>query len=283
MQNKEFSWFLGWLFTDGSIVNPSYRFKGDESHISFCLQYSDNEVLHKIKNILQTKAKVRLYPNYKSPQCQINIYDRKDIIFQYYNIKNEYPSDVLDRHYIRGAFDGDGTLYYRENRNSFSIKLYNTNIEMLEKISKILSNKLFIDYKAPKCYRTDSPVYLLEWEGKIARYIAWYLYHGDIENCVLERKYNYYKKYILFNQQPESKAEELFIALGYQGQYFINRKNNGIVIHMNCKSKDSLIWSKRLQNIIKNSTPIPISKGQTKYYALYIPTTNMQDIEINIS
>ena len=159
-------------------------------------------------------------------------------------------------------------IYYRESRDKLTITIKSESEQLLLILSKYLSDILHIDFKIPKNNT-------LQWTGKIAKLLAWYIFK-DSSN-------KYYKKYILFDQQPESKVEELFIALGYQGQYFINRKNNGIVIHMNCKPKDSLIWSKRLQNIIKNSTPIPISKGQTKYYALYIPTTNMQDIEINIS
>ena len=72
---KDFAWFLGWLFTDGHIPR-----KGSSGYItgllSFNCQYLDTEVLYKIKNILDSSANVREYPNYKSPQSQLRIYNK---------------------------------------------------------------------------------------------------------------------------------------------------------------------------------------------------------------
>lgn len=162
-------------------------------------------------------------------------------------------------------------IYYRESRDDLIIQLRNKSDKDLTLLSKFISDILNIKFIVPKWnnkYNTN----IVKYSGKTAKLVAWYIFKNTCNK--------YYKQYVLFNQKPESTVEELFIALGNKGKYFINRKNNGIVIHMMTDSKNSLIWSKRLSNIIENSTPIPINKGKIKYYALYIPTINMQDIKL---
>ena len=125
--NKEFAWFLGWLLTDGSITRPTYRGKGDESHIQFCLHVCDEEVLYKIKTVLQTRANVKTYPTYQSQQCKLRVYDRKDIVNDYADIKKHIPKDIegYERHFIRGLVEGDGCLHYRESRKTIRINFLN--------------------------------------------------------------------------------------------------------------------------------------------------------------
>lgn len=162
-------------------------------------------------------------------------------------------------------------IYYRELRDDLIIQFRDKSDKTLILLSQFISDNLNIDFKIPKWhkkYKTN----ILQWSGKTAKLLAWYIFKKSGNK--------YYKQYVLFNQIPESEAEELFIALGNKGKYLINRKNNGIVIHMNCDSENSLIWSKRLSKIIENSHPIPINKGKIKYYSLYIPTINMQDIKL---
>lgn len=278
--NKEFSWFLGMLATDGSIVRPSYRKKGDESHILFCMQCKDNEVLYKIKNILNTRSKVRLYPEYKSPQCQISIYDRKDIVDKYSDIKITVPSGVMPRHYIRGLVDGDGCLNYRFDRRQFRINIVNENYDILLYASKEISLALSCDLKTPKWKQQDN-LYMIEWEGKIARLISWWLYHGDIQSCVLKRKLDYYTEFVLCDIKSLGRPDEVLMAIGDRGQYLINKHGDGVLVSMNTDSKNSLTWSKRMSKIIKRSTPVPVNSGKIKYYSLYIPIIDMRSIELD--
>ena len=278
--DKNFSWFLGMLTTDGSIIRPSYRNKGDESHLSFCMKHNDNEVLYKIKNILGTCASVKLYPNYVSPQCQINIYDRKDIVEKYLDIKNVVPPDIIPRHYIRGLVDGDGCLNYRFDRRSFRINIVNQSYNILKYASDKISSILFLDNKLPKWKKQDN-LYIIEWEGKVARLISWWLYHGDIQQCVLRRKLNYYIDFVLCGKENLGCPDEVLMAIGDRGQYLINKRSNGILISMNTDSVNSLIWAKRMSKIIKRSTPIPVNKGKIKYYSLYIPVIDTRSIEID--
>lgn len=262
--NKEFAWFLGFLCSDGCIVRPTYRKKGDERRISFCLHYKDREVLYKIKSILGTKASVRTYPDYKSPSAFITIYDREDILEKYGDIKIKVPDDILgfERHFIRGLIDGDGCLHYRKDRNSFRINIINQERSIIEWTSKALHEQLLIPLKEPK-YKAKDHLYIVEWEGKVARFIAWYLYHGEIDGCVLDRKRAYYRESLQIEENMDYE-EELFKA--------VNIKRIGKNLSMGVQHSLTLDWCKSIQRVLPYpTTPIPVNKGQRKYYELYIP------------
>lgn len=262
--NKDFAWFLGTLLSDGSLTTPTYRKKGDESFIQYCIHIKDKEMLYKIKNIINTRANILEYPEYKSPQCKINVYDRKDIMKEYSDIKTVVPNSIKDyeRHFIRGIVDGDGNLYYRANRNSFSFSVINEHKNIIEWISKTLSENLMIPYKEPRHIPHDH-IYEYRVEGNIAKLIAWWLYHGDIEDCRLERKYDYYNKYVL-NNLCLYGDEELLKAVNAS---YINDNH----ITTNVQSYKTLEWCHRLQGLLSfRTTPVFHNKGKTKYYQLYI-------------
>lgn len=263
--DKNFSWFLGTLLSDGSITKPTYRKKGDETHIQYCIHIKDVEMLHKIKTILKTEANIKEYPNYKSPQCKIRIYDRKDITKKYASIKEEIPEDIkgFERHFIRGIVDGDGCMNYRKNRDSFRINIINEKENIVDWCSKTISYELKIKYKKPKFKEKDN-IYIIEYEGRIANLISWWLYHGNIQNCCLERKYKYYKKYILNNEDVHGD-DELLTAVKAKKADFKN-------ISPNINASKTLEWCHMLQKQLSfNTIPVFHNKGKTKYYELYIP------------
>ena len=265
--NKELAWVLGFLLSDGCIQRPSYRKKGDERHIDFTLHIKDAEVLEKIKKILNTNAVVHKYADYASPQAKIRIYDRMDLVEKYGDIKQKVPEDIegYERHFMRGLVDGDGCLHYRKNRKSFRINIINEVCEIVEWFSSTLSKLIGIPLKEPR-YKESDHLWIVEWEGKVARYIAWYLYHGDIEHCVLKRKHDYYKEHVLGNQQPNSYLDELLKALDLQ---IINKR-----ISMKTRWGTTLDWCKMLQYVIHEPcTPVPVNKGKRKYYELYLPNS----------
>lgn len=273
--NKQFAWFLGFLASDGSIICPTYRNKGDERHIGFTIHHKDKNALNLVKKITSTNANVREYPNYKSPQAQINIYDRMDIIEKYKNIKNEIPENIkgFERHYLRGLVDGDGCLHYRQNRKTLSVIFVNEKYEIVDGFTTILSNLLGIEKKEPNFVPKDN-LYRVSWEGKIARLIAWYLYHGDIDDCVLQRKLDYFNEYV--NKGIGLDGFIKTINLDIKQQHILPKTS----------SADSLYWCKILQKCLKtffniNTTPIPVNKGTKKYYELYVSIANMQGLRIN--
>lgn len=262
---KEFAWFLGFLLTDGCINKPAYRSKGDETHIEFCIHIKDEEILHKIKNILGTRAAVKTYPNYASPQAKLCIYDRKDVVYDYHNIKTVIPESIkgYERHFIRGLIDGDGCLYKRKNRNEFIIDFIDEYQNIVEWVNSAIASILHIN-KKKIVYRDYDHIYTLRYSSKEARLIAWWLYHGDIQHCCLQRKYDYYKHYVLDDKKFDDSDAELLYAI--QGAKMLN------MIVPNVMASKTLYWCHILQNVLSvKCNPICTNKGKTKYYYLYLP------------
>ena len=268
--NKEFAWFLGYLLSDGSIVRPKYRSKGDETHLSFTCKFDDTEVLHKVKNILQTKAVVHNYPSYKSPHSKLRVYDRKDIVERYPDIKTHIPDDIsgFERHFIRGLFDGDGCLYHRVSRDSFVMNFVDENQNITQWVADIIAKALLLPKKDAR-YRPKDHLWEIAWEGNTARLIAWWLYHGDINHCVLDRKLKKYQECVLNCLISENENINILRA----AKAFIDENNE---IAFKVPSLQTLDWAKRLQNVLSfNTIPVFHNKGRRKYYHLYVPDKSL--------
>lgn len=256
---------MGLLLSDGCINKPKYRKKGDETHLEFICKYSDREVLYKIKDILHTKAKVHDYPDYKSPQSKIRIYDRKDIIERYYDIKTIIPEDIegYERHFIRGLIDGDGCLYYREKRKSFLIIFVDEYEHIVRWVADTICDALMLPKKNIRHIEKDH-IYEIRWEGTIAQLIAYWLYHGDVEHCSLQRKLQ--KMYdCILNGNKSLTIDQGYI---YAAKAYLD--NNEIAFPTNAIR--TLDWCHRLQKLLSfNTVPVFHNKGKRKYYRLYIP------------
>ena len=264
--DKEKAWLLGYLLSDGSIISPKYRSKGDETHLSFICMLSDREILDKVKKITKTKAKVHEYPNYKSPHAKLRIYDRRDIIDNYSDIKTRVPEEDIkgyERHFIRGLIDGDGTLSVRKNRKTFRIGFIDQYEQIVEWVTNFLVDKLGLPEKRYR-YVPQSHVWEVMWEGTIAKLISWYLYHGDIEECCLKRKHEKYKESVLNGEEFENIYDEMMFSInaGVQDNW----------IKFQQKSSNTLKWCHMLQKILPyKTTPVFKNPGSRKYYNLYIP------------
>lgn len=269
--DKRFAWFLGYLATDGHL--------GEYQSISFCIHQKDTEGLDKIKDILHTQNEVKL-AHYKNqcPTARLQISDRKDIPKEYWDIKLLPPKEKIkgfERHYIRGLVDGDGCINYRPERNSFRVSLINESFEILDWVAWWYHKELGTPPKTPIMHKDN--IFDLRYEGKIGKLIAWYLYNGNIQDCCLQRKLDYYKQYFLSKKQISNGLEEFIIALN------LEFKEDRLL--MNTFSEDTLRWchiiQKQFDKLGIKSTPIPAqgyfksgrgSRGKTKeYYQLYVP------------
>ena len=194
---------------------------------------------------------------------------------KYTKIKSEVPIEDIkgfERHFIRGLFDGDGTLSTRKNRGTFRIGFIDEKENITQWVSDTITSTLKLDYK--KCrWVPQNNVYEVLWEGNIANLIAFWLYHGDIENCCLRRKLEKYKSDVLNNKTFDSLDEEML----YAAKAYMNQENE---IAFNVPGLQTLKWCHRVQNLLSyNTTPVFHNKGRRKYYHLHIPqkiVTNTQ-------
>lgn len=268
--NSEKAWVLGYLLSDGCINRPTYRKKGDETHLTFICKYSDREILTKVKRILKTRSIIHDYPNYTSPQSKIEIYDRKDIIEKYNDIKERIPEKSIvgyERDFIRGLIDGDGTLSYRVNRKIFRIGYINEHKHIVQWVADTISKALLVPQRTAR-WVPQNNIWEILWEGNVARLIAYWLYHGNTSSCCLERKR---KKYVDIVLNGISLTDNIDLIRAVKGT--LDEKGE---IAFRLPSTQSLVWCKRVQSLLSfNTVPLFHNKGRKKYYKLYIPDKNL--------
>lgn len=121
------AYYLGLMLTDGNV--HKIKRNTEQYRIQIALQSQDRDILERFKKELHSSNKIIHYQKDKRDECIFGIqsvkmaYDlskqgitpNKTFIAELnYNI----PPDLF-RHYIRGIFDGDGTVYYSNEHLHF--------------------------------------------------------------------------------------------------------------------------------------------------------------------
>lgn len=149
-QNSNMAWLLGFIASDGSI-------RKDENEIKIGLAITDKEILEKIKKELELETEVKEYINSKGYECcklqwtceqhkkdlaTYNIVPAKTFILKPpYKLDKKYYID-----YIRGYFDGDGSVNYIASNNSLRWQICSATKEILE----FILNYFEEEYNIPK-------------------------------------------------------------------------------------------------------------------------------------
>lgn len=183
--NDEYkSYWLGFIMADGSVGNYYNNFR-----LAIHLKRSDTDHLKKFHQHIDSKLNVREY-NYGCYSCHtsnklcndlINLgcIPNKTFVAAYPNIPAE-----LDRHFIRGYLDGDGTIYHNLKTNNWKIQFLGTEQMLLS-----IQEKLGVQLKMQKPRKT----YIFSIGGnKQVKKILEYLY-GD-SYVYLDRKHLKYKE-----------------------------------------------------------------------------------------
>ena len=153
IDTQEKAYFLGLLYADGCVHKRSNR---RSYEISLSLLESDGYLIYKFREELESKHKVRTsYSVNRRPQCSIaisSLYFGEQLI-EHGMLTNktwylEFP-DFLDRflkpHFVRGFFDGDGSIYKRNNRDLFSVVIV-SNKGFLDGLKKYLDDNDIITF-----------------------------------------------------------------------------------------------------------------------------------------
>lgn len=140
IDTEEKAYFLGFIMADGSIQKVKKSKNGFSYVISIEIKVSDKYILEKFKNAIRSNLEVK---EFKSERSQDGWKPKHNAYFRVFSQKmfmdlnklevhpnKTFVADKLPklskemmRHYIRGFFDGDGTVYvsksYREPRPIF--------------------------------------------------------------------------------------------------------------------------------------------------------------------
>ena len=116
-QNK--AYVLGWMFSDGNVM--------DNGLVRLSIHYNDIEILQKIKDVMKYKGELHRNRNMiclnisrkKIAKDLINLgcIPRKSLVLKFPTIQPHLLS-----HFMRGCYDGDGSILLRKNGR------FNTNI-----------------------------------------------------------------------------------------------------------------------------------------------------------
>lgn len=143
IDTEEKAYWLGFLYADGSVSK-------DNNVIDLALKESDKEHLYRYKEFLSYEGKVVK----KNKKTETKIYNGYRVSFSSKKMKQDlikhgctprktktltYPSKSipteLERHFIRGYIDGDGSITYANSRKQISLEIIGTENFLLGCIS----------------------------------------------------------------------------------------------------------------------------------------------------
>ena len=220
IDSQEKAYLLGFLYADGNISNNKY-------YINIDLAEYDKEIL----DMFIKELNYNIYPKLNEREINSNKYLKLSIgskamctdLIKIGCTPNKtlqlcYPKidDKYHRHFIRGYFDGDGTV--TRNKDRCYIKITSTKL-FLNKIYFILNKELNINInkliKSNKIYNLSL--------SSINDTIKFYNYIYKNANLFLKRKYNKYTE--LYEINKKSNRIDWTPTSKYKGVFYDKSRN----------------------------------------------------------
>lgn len=209
-QNK--AYILGLLFADGNNC-PDYN------AITISLQDEDKYILDFIKNELEYEGPVRHVPlhdkneNYKDQYTlvindpymskhleNLGIVKAKSLIVKF----PDYIRMKFINHFVRGYFDGDGSISYCKSTNKPAVSIAGT-FEFCTKVSDIIhamNGKCSI-YHPKQCGDNNTYVIRIVGYNSVNNFMEWLYYDAEFK---MERKY---QKYLQIKERFKANVSPL--------------------------------------------------------------------------
>lgn len=190
--SPEMAYVLGLLMTDGClnrVKNGSYR-------ISLCL--NDKELLQEVAKTIGSEHTIAL------SKCQNGLYififgrekiaqdliklgmrPKKSLNLKFPDVPKEYLRD-----FIRGVFDGDGSVFYSKSKNSPLVSKFVSGAENFILGIKNALESLGMSKKRLYLEKRKNPVYYIRYCHNDSLNLFKILYEGLRDNLYLKRKYD---------------------------------------------------------------------------------------------
>ena len=202
IDNEYKAYWLGFLYADGYILSKR---KHSSKKMGLALSIKDEKHMRKFKNFMNTDAPIKIYENYtfNKKYCRLlftgdyicntlidkGMLEHKSLILLFPSI-HQVPEEFI-RHFLRGYFDGDGSIVKRSKKESskaYTISLLGTK-EFLSHIIKKYNLKCKLEKK--KGVETNNYYIRIHSINEVEKVLD-YIYKDS--NIYLDRKYNIYKK-----------------------------------------------------------------------------------------
>lgn len=204
VNTEEKAYWLGFIVADGGITYTTsyYKENNKPNRLYINLSEKDKIVLEQFQKFIGSSKEIKTYipkGTYSSnPMCRLIINSTKlckDLvsngIIPAKTGKEVFPKNLnknLIRHFIRGYFDGDGTVYINKARNSLRIAFSGSKSFLIE-LKQILIKKKILSSDTKICKQGDKECYLFYINKKedIEKFFD-YLYKDS--TVYLKRKYD---------------------------------------------------------------------------------------------
>lgn len=259
-ENEQEAYLIGFLYADGSINSFSY---GKYRALTIALQEKDKGFLQNICDIFNQALNKNYSLKYQSSTKSYRLYIGDGPIIE--NLirlgitpKKSYENDSfvfenipveLKRHFIRGYFDGDGSigLYKRKNAKtpSLSGNIVSLNESLLTFIKKFLEEQN-ISVSLGK----DRKYFRLRFSGNHTREKLRELFYKD-SHLFMERK-----KEIFFSQNPlptkkyigiTKKRNKFSVVINYNNKHHYVGSFNTVLEAVNAYNTEAIIHKKQIQ------------------------------------
>jgi hypothetical protein len=211
IDTPEKAYFLGFIFADGCLIdNPKeYRYK-----LNIKIHNKDEEILKKFISLLDSE--VEIWRSNHRDISEIGFSSKKMIndlknlgLHQNKTYTIDYPNidENLERHFLRGYFDGDGCIRInkdeRDNSKRGDLRIVGGSVNFIETLNKRMS-KLF-GVNLNKLYGPKNKEYkFVGWAGM-----------SDIEKIY----YGFYSETDLFLNRKKIIFDEVIDIIGSKNKY----------------------------------------------------------------
>lgn len=211
IDTEEKAYWLGFLYADGSLSSSN-------NTVELQLSIKDKEHLRKFSRFMKYNGEIRTKANKKDKNeniyyesCRVSFSNkhlwnslntkgctpRKSLTLKFPD-ESIFKDKSLIRHFIRGYFDGDGSLGIYDNKVDSHV--YHNHCSMYFLGTKDMLTHIAEYIKIPKeihvrsaCPKTKNDIYILQYSTKEAFIAAFYMYYNA--NVYLDRKYVKYMEY----------------------------------------------------------------------------------------
>ena len=198
IDTEEKAYWLGFLYADGNVyIDKNHRFH----RVNLSLKNTDKEHVNRFRKAVQSNGIIRdadhgmvsfSIANKKMAYDLIKLGCMPNKTFKITFPNEEIIPKHLQRHFIRGVFDGDGCVSFtrEENRYHIDFQILGTE-DLLNNIGKILFQERVV-LEEPKIIKIKS-IYKIRFTGvHKAKQIMDYLYKDS--TIYLQRKFDIFEK-----------------------------------------------------------------------------------------
>lgn len=257
IDTEEKAYFLGLMFADGCVSNPNNKYW----HTSISLVKDDSYLLEKLSKLIYNVEKPlhsrpamkRIRQNGKvileQPCCQFYVYGKEFADSLILNgchprksLNLEFPSTVpneLIHHFIRGYFDGDGSigLYYKGKRKDLRLSIVSSENFILKLVDLLKTININL-----KCRQRpgDKVFYAFCWDLVNIKMFYDYIYQDA--SIFLKRKKDIFQKII--------KVSNKKIIISYLDK-ILEYKDFSYIIDLLNGIDDDYVIEKKLHSILE--------------------------------